>query len=101
MRVQNKIQISLCVILLAINSPVFSNVLPVAKPVSPTGKAGNDQLIKRLEEIKTMDTKNLSRSDKRALRKEVKHIEKQLTSGGVYISAGALLIIVILLIILL
>jgi hypothetical protein len=52
-----------------------------------------------------MDKSDLSRADKRVLRKEVKSIEKKIqriSSGGdVYISAGGVIIILILLIILL
>lgn len=49
-----------------------------------------------------MDKSNLNSSDKRILRKEVRSIKQQLKemSGGVYISAGALIIILLLLIIL-
>ncbi len=58
-------------------------------------------LLDRLEEINAMDKANLSREEKRALRKEVKSTEKQLRDigGGVYISAGAIILILILLII--
>ena len=44
------------------------------------------KLINRLEEIKAMDKSNMTRSEKRALRKEVKASEKQLnSSGGIYL----------------
>lgn len=60
-----------------------------------------DQLTRRLEEIRSMDMENLSRTEKRVLRKEVKEIKKEMQlSGGVYISVGALLIIILLLILL-
>ncbi|WP_107040311.1 hypothetical protein [Brumimicrobium mesophilum] len=56
----------------------------------------------RLIEIKNMDLSDLDRSEKRALRKEVREIEKTTAvGGGVYISVGGLLLIIILLIILL
>lgn len=60
-------------------------------------------LISRLDEIKAMDKSNLTSKEKRALRKEVREIKSELrrNSGGVYISAGALLIVIILLILLL
>lgn len=52
-----------------------------------------------------LNKSDLSRADKRVLRKEVKSIEKKIqrisSGGGVYISAGAVIIILILLIILL
>ncbi len=60
-------------------------------------------LVHRLEEIKAMDVSALNRSEKRALRKEVRSIDKNLRDhyGGVYISVGGLIIIILLLIILL
>jgi len=62
----------------------------------------NEKLINRLEEIKNMDKKNLTKDQKRILRHEVVSIKHQLhDGGGIYISVGAAIIIVILLIILL
>ncbi len=57
----------------------------------------------RLEEIKEMDKSNLSSSEKRELRKEVRTIKTELksTGHGVYLSVGAIIIIVLLLILLL
>lgn len=58
-------------------------------------------LIQRLEEIKGMDTKNMTRSEKRELRREVKSIKKRIDNyGGIYISAGALLVIILLILLL-
>jgi hypothetical protein len=61
------------------------------------------RLNKRLEEIHDMDKTSMTRSEKKALRVEVKKIKKEMAevSGGLYISAGALLLIALLLIILL
>lgn len=59
-------------------------------------------ILNRLNEIKGMDMSKLDRSEKRALKKEVRESERQLrgiNGGGVYISVGALIIIVLLLII--
>jgi hypothetical protein len=60
-------------------------------------------LLNRLEEINKMDKNNISNSEKRALRKEVRTIKKEMNDigGGVYLSVGAVIIIVLLLIILL
>lgn len=57
----------------------------------------------RLEEIKAMDKSDLSRSEKKELRKEVKEIKAELksTGNGVYLSVGAIIIIILLLILLL
>ncbi|MEQ9465786.1 MAG: hypothetical protein RLN88_00155 [Ekhidna sp.] len=60
-------------------------------------------LIERLERIKDMDKSAMSPVEKRAIRKEVKSINKELKQlgGGVYMSVGAVIIILLLLIILL
>ncbi|PKR82238.1 hypothetical protein CW751_02585 [Brumimicrobium salinarum] len=61
-----------------------------------------DEIEARLQEIKNMDMSELDGPEKRALRQEVKEIEKTTgAGGGVYISVGGLLLIIILLIILL
>ncbi len=62
------------------------------------------ELETRLNEIKVMDVKAMSRSERKALRKEVNAIEKEMKTmahGGVYISVGAIIIIILLLILLL
>jgi hypothetical protein len=59
-------------------------------------------ILARLEEIKNMDKDNLTASEKKALRKEVRASKRQMSSGGgVYLSVGAVIIIILLLIILL
>lgn len=59
-------------------------------------------LVKRLDEINAMDKSNLSASEKKELRKEVRTIKKEVKAlgGGVYISVGVLLLIIILLLVL-
>ncbi len=72
----------------------------ITKPVdSPEANA----LVERLHEIELIDRSTLNRKEKRALRQEVRSIEKTLRddNGGVYISVGGLILIVVLLIILL
>lgn len=62
------------------------------------------ELETRLSEIKAMDIKSMSRTEKKALRKEVRGIEKEMKTmdrGGVYISVGGIIIIILLLILLL
>lgn len=60
-------------------------------------------MMNRLEEIKAMDKSNMTRIEKKALRKEVKTIKVAMAdlNGGVYLSVGAIIIIVLLLILLL
>ncbi len=59
-------------------------------------------LLLRLDEIKAMDKSELSASDKKALRKEVRAIKSTLRSSGngVYLSVGAIIIVILLLILL-
>lgn len=72
-----------------------------AKPVE-LNAADAQKLISRLEEIKAMDKDHMTKSEKRALRNEVKAANATLRSGGgVYLSVGAVIIIILLLIILL
>ncbi|MEJ0032746.1 MAG: hypothetical protein WDO15_21355 [Bacteroidota bacterium] len=85
-------------------APTSNEVIPAATNPSESANAAEMQrLTNRLEEIKAMDLKNMPRSEKRKYGKEVKQIQKKMNalSGGVYISAGALLVVLILLLILL
>jgi hypothetical protein len=70
---------------------------------APMDKVEVEQLMLRLQEIKTMDKSHLTRSEKKILRKEVRASQQRASStgGGVYVSVGALIIIILLLIILL
>lgn len=65
--------------------------------------AETEVLLARLEEINEMDKTDLTKAEKRELRKEVRQIDKTLTlsGGGVYLSVGALILVIVLLIILL
>lgn len=65
--------------------------------------AETEVLLARLEEINEMDKSNLTPSEKRELRKEVRQIDKALAldGGGVYLSVGALILVLLLLILLL
>ncbi|MEO8108654.1 MAG: hypothetical protein ABI594_01410 [Ginsengibacter sp.] len=61
------------------------------------------QVANRLIEIRNMDKSNLTSSEKKALRKEVKEIKKEVraNSNGIYLSVGAIIIIILLLLLLL
>ena len=63
--------------------------------------AESEVLLSRLEEINEMDKSDLTHSEKRELRKEVRQIDKTLNGGGVYLSVGAIIIVILLLILLL
>jgi len=63
-----------------------------------------NRLTKRVEEIRDMDKSNLSLSEKRELKKELKGIKENIrrdAGGYIYIGGGTLLLIIILLILLL
>nr|WP_315251092.1 hypothetical protein [uncultured Flavobacterium sp.] len=77
-------------------------------PIEATSKSKElpievKNMLNRLEEIKKMDKSNMSRLEKKELRKEVKTIKANLkaTGNGVYLSIGAIVIIILLLILLL
>lgn len=80
-----------------------ADAVPTSTPITnPANVEKVNVMIKRLNEIDAMDKSNLSASEKRVLRKEVRTIKRdmQRVSGGVYISVGVLLLIIILLLIL-
>ena len=64
-------------------------------------EAKAEVMLKRLNEIKEMDKSNMTKPEKKALRKEVREIQKVMANGngGIFISVGALIIIILLLII--
>ncbi len=83
-------------------APTAHETEPSRAPIE-TADPEVQRMMNRLEEIKAMDLKNMPRSEKRKYTREVKQIEKRMKAvgGGVYISAGALIIIIILLILVL
>jgi hypothetical protein len=73
-------------------------------PTETPGAVRAQQLISRLEEIKAMDVRAMSKKEKKELRAEVKSIKREMrkiNDGGVYISVGGIIIILLLLILLL
>jgi hypothetical protein len=60
-------------------------------------------LLNRLDEIKAMDKSELTSTEKKELRKEVRAIKAELksTGNGIYLSVGAIIIVILLLILLL
>lgn len=85
--------------------PAFAaneNPLPVTEKTSDEAHA--QQLMNRLIEIRDMDKSNLTSSERKALRKEVKEMKKEMKANrksGIYLSVGAIIIIILLLILLL
>lgn len=90
----------------AIETVDTDEALPVETAVlaeSEALHAESEALLARLEEINEMDKSDLTRSEKRELRKEVRQIDKTLAlnGDGVYLSVGAIIIVILLLILLL
>jgi hypothetical protein len=90
-------------LLSAIPFSIQADKKPVATTNNATTSAEAKVMLNRLEEINALDKSNLRAPEKRALRKEVRAIEKNLSTsnGGVYLSVGAVIIIILLLILLL
>lgn len=68
----------------------------------PLESASAKTLISRLNEIDAIDKTGMASAEKKALRKEVRSIKRELNDlgGGVYMSVGAIIIILLLIIIL-
>ncbi|MEP6951540.1 MAG: hypothetical protein ABI863_19775 [Ginsengibacter sp.] len=83
--------------------PAFAaDVTPAINTEKPN-EARAQQLVTRLKEIRDMDKSSLTSSEKKALRKEVKEMKKEVrrNQNGIYLSVGAIIIIILLLILLL
>ncbi len=95
------LRIVLAVMPLAIATPALSEA---AIPPNSTShdQLRASQLQQRMEEIRGMDINSLTRSEKKALRGEVRAIKKEMAeiSGGVYLSVGAIILIVLLILLL-
>ena len=67
-----------------------------------TDAAERSAIIARVYEIKKMDKSNLSPTEKKALREELRSLKKRYRErGGIYLSVGSLIIIILLLILIL
>ncbi len=101
-----KVRKILTLLLVVLNTifaiPAFaSDVTPPAKTEAKATNDGNQQLEARIMEIKNMDKSKLTAGERRALRKELKHMKTEHRHNGVYLSVGAIIIIILLLILLL
>ncbi len=89
--------------------PAFSTVVPTADPITntiPVPAEPNPRvevLVNRLSEIKGMDKSEMTRLERKALRKEVRSIKREMKDldQKVYISIGAIIIVILLLILIL
>ena len=74
------------------------------KELTEQQQAQLQQVQRRVEEIKAMDKSDLTRQERKELKKELREMKSQaqaITSGGVYLSVGAIIIIILLLILIL
>ena len=103
MKVKNYLQIAAITLFIAIAIPASSTVIVPESGAAKTEDIRSQQLLKRLEDIKGMDKSEMSRLEKKSLRKEVLGIKKEMkaVSGGIYLSVGAIIIVILLLILLL
>jgi hypothetical protein len=75
-----------------------TSIVPVTTSTT-TNAEEQSAILARVYEIKRMDKSNLSLSEKKELRTELKSLKKRYRDGGgVYLSVGALIIIILLLI---
>jgi predicted PurR-regulated permease PerM len=101
------LQVVLLAMFFAIALPAGASIISPApyaiKGIPTTEDPRVQQLVQRLEVIKDMDKSDMTRLQRKGLRKEVKEIKKEMKaiSGGVYLSVGAIIIIILLLILIL
>lgn len=76
------------------NKEAITNMTPAEK------QARIAEITTRVNEIRNMDKSNLTKTDRKALRTELKalKVESRGLGGGVYLSIGAIIIIVLVLI---
>jgi predicted PurR-regulated permease PerM len=107
MVVKKFLRIASLVILIAITLPASSSmIVPDAGQTNSAAKTEDpraQQLLQRLQDIRDMNKSELTKLEKKNLRKEVKGIKKEMkaVTGGVYLSVGAIIIIILLLILIL
>lgn len=104
MKINKLIKAVFITVCMSTTIPAFSN--PVGPGPEPKGVNANSReayVINRLHEIRDMSKRNLSRAEKKELRKEVKQLKQEVRANrnGIYLSIGAAIIIALLLILLL
>lgn len=98
--------IALCLVVFTLSTPV-SAAAPIGKAkvenLSKEDAAKVEAIRRRVEEIKAMDKSDMSKTERKALKKELKEMKKKARAlgGGVYLSVGAIIIIILLLILIL
>ena len=105
MHIKKILQIASLVMFIAMAAPASASMIvpPSASHPAKTENPRAEQLLQRLDEISKMNKSELTRSERKSLRKEVKQTRKEMKSmsGGIYLSVGAVIIIILLLILIL
>lgn len=99
---KNLLRVLSFVMLMAIIVPVNAATIVPGSPIENMDPRAR-QLTERLNEIREISRSELSKSERKELRKEVREIRKEMKaiSGGVYLSVGAIIIIILVLILIL
>src|SRR5437868_9835452 len=99
MKLKTMILLPVTAMCLSLLTPAFAADGTPASTEKPNSDAHARQLMNRLIEIRDMDKSNLTSTEKRALRKEVREMKKEVRRNqtGIYLSLGAIIIIVLLL----
>lgn len=97
MNLKNLLRAFMIMCAFTLSVPSFAN----AGPGQPAANETSQKIEARIMEIHRMDKTDLSKAEKKELRKEVKQLRKQAKTQGVYLSVGAIIIIILLLILLL
>jgi len=103
-----KTKLLFVLLLLALNAPIAIYASEKSESGNPVAPASTEnkmsaeeaaRLIKRVEEIRAMDKSNLTASERRELRKELKGTKERIKrdSGVIYIGGGTVLLIIIIL----
>lgn len=97
-----KMKTLLYTLFIALSMSIAAPVLAGSGPSTEVPKEVRaKQIESRIYEIKNMDKTNLTRADKKELRKEVKNLRKEAANRGIYLSIGAIIVIILLLILIL
>ena len=98
MKPKKTITILLFALLASVAMPAFAGEPNPAR----TETASNEAVLNRIVEIRNMDRSSMTSSEKKELRKELRHLKKEAPKkNGIYLSLGAIIIIGVLLILLL
>lgn len=90
---------------LAANEPVIHdpNDKKKEETTDPAVEARLLEIESRIDEIRAMDRSDMTKAERKAMKKELKELKAQSRAmgGGVYLSVGAIIIIILLLILIL